>query len=254
MLCGLEETMGVDDNKIYQLDWSRIIGEVLANVEVQTKWWAPENWMLAELYNKFSKEFETSMEPIWYPFYRDCPYKTAHPVRKPRNENWKKEGATKYVDLCLLGERANPWRWLWLELKVRNLGRDPRPQSAKAALAVYAKDVVALLEMSIEKTAAEWEKATGLSKKYYGEKSKGLKLGYHNGVALFIQIGGELRTYIWNESELKNRIERYLNEGKKKTEAPAPKRGYYIKVYEEPICINTDGLKYWLIETDIEIK
>lgn len=199
-------------------NWLKIFEEVCERGHKggALNWGLPEQWVHAELYGEFKKQMRVNG---WQPLSNEVPYITFYPVHLPKKRQWWRDGAVKWIDICLNASKIN--EWYWFEFKVRHAGPfDRRRKTALDACNAFRKDVVALMGFDIDRTVATWLDPDQYTKAYYLDDLKSsardLRLNRHHFVAVFLQIGQsnqkiELDPKIWDRTNLKKQIDNWID-------------------------------------------
>lgn len=181
------------------------------NIEV-FKWGSIEQWLQAEIFSEF---YRLMNKTRWIPMNTEVPYITRYPVVIPKNigRDWRKQGAVKWIDLCL--RSINDKNWVWYEFKVRhanweNIHLDTAKSDIDARNA-FRKDVVALLGFDANATADSWEYPDNYTvaywfKKYLMPHAEKLRNGNHRFVTVMLQLNSEIQHNVWDNDVLLENI------------------------------------------------
>jgi hypothetical protein len=200
-------------NNLSLPNWNTAFENLCSRGEKTLEWGLPEQWVHAELFAVLST---SSKETCWKPFRTEIPYLTYYPVTLPKanSRDWRREGAIKWVDICLRHTLKNSW--CWFELKVRHAGNSGREDiGSKAVRDAFAKDYVGLCGLDFSLTASVWTDPDQWTKEYWFEKelspkAKNLRRGTHHFLSAYLQLDSDVDCKIFSESSIRERIETWF--------------------------------------------
>lgn len=189
-------------------DWVDALCTVCERGLQTLTWGNPEQWVQTELFATLESAAERTG---WKPFPMEVPYVTLYPVTLPKGgrRDWAKDGAIKWVDLCVRQQTNN--KWCWFELKVRHPGLGERTQvSLKGALDAFAKDFVGLCGLNVPMTVDAWSEPDQFTKAYWFESglkpiASYLPAGDHYFVSAYLHLGS-MGYNVFTEPKIKERI------------------------------------------------
>jgi hypothetical protein len=204
-----------------QIDWCEIFNAVTKRGPSTLNWGLPEPWVQAELFREFSDRKD---QTGWEPLIQEIPYLTYFPVQFPneKKKNWKRDGAIKFIDLCLTSKSEKAF--CWFELKVRHTGDPDREyEASKDALFAFKRDVGALIGFDRLGTCEVLRNPDEDTKAYWLEKMitphlKAFDSSKHYFVSAYLQLWGKLNAELWSRDSVRNQIESWVKTRSKESE------------------------------------
>ncbi len=204
------------------IDWRSLFEAVCRRGGVQLQWGLPEQWVHAELYAELWRRRGVL---LWDPLPNEVPYVTWVPVRRPRGDAWTRDGAVKWVDLCLRSTRENAW--CWVELKVRHAGDPTRHQEAdRSALDAVKKDLAALVGFDPQRTARAWANPDVNTKAHWfrtllGPHVDAVGGGRHMFVVAYLELlSSGMNGDLWDRKKVLHGVEASLQNRNREIDEP----------------------------------
>ena len=218
------------------LPWRETVSDICERGAHALQWGLAEPWFQTETFVALDSAAKSTG---WKPLPMEVPYVTFGPVHppKPRNRDWKTEGAVKWVDLCL--HSADRQAWCWVEFKVRQTNNgDMALQAALNARDVVRKDVVALIALDPERTADAWTTPDQYTKAYWFEQtlaplSEQVRQGQHSFFVVYLQLCGEFDQQVWAETPLREAIQGWWAYRARQVQQPLEFRRTRLEYAEE---------------------
>ena len=192
-----------------ELPWKKTTYDICERGQHALRWGFAEPWFQTEMFVAIDSATHTNG---WHPIPMEVPYVTFGPVQlpKPRNRDWRTQGAVKWVDLCL--HAVDQQTWCWVEFKIRATNNPAMAaKAARNARDAVRKDVVALMGFDAQRTSEIWKSPDPYTKAYWFEEtlapwSDQVRKGEHSFAVVYLQIGGDFDQQVWGQDPFQQAI------------------------------------------------